>query len=128
MTIFDAPTREACTARRERTNTPLQALVLMNEKQYFHAAKQFAKRLLHDISDEDERIRVAYETVTSQLPDDVELRTLRATLADFRQAYTKDSALAKEFATDGDLDEAEVAAHTMLVNALFNLDVTKTRE
>ena len=53
MTIFDAPTRESCIARRERTNTPLQALVLMNESQYFSAAIHRAKQLLNDSEDDD---------------------------------------------------------------------------
>ncbi len=127
MTIFDAPTREACTARRERTNTPLQALVLMNETQYFHAAKQFASKLIRDYPDDEKRVRVAYESITGHPPDDRETRELRSNLNEFRHAYTNSPELAKELAGDDD-NEVQLAAHTMLVNALFNLDVTKTRQ
>ncbi len=70
MTIFDAPTRESCTSRRERTNTPVQALLLMNESQYFEAARHFAQQLLadskHNVVD---RLRIAFEAITSHLPD-----------------------------------------------------------
>ena len=78
MTIFDAPTRESCVARRERTNTPLQALVLMNERQYFHAAGNAARTLLaaNDLS-EAARLSRAYESVTSHLPDTEELASLQ---------------------------------------------------
>ncbi len=70
MTIFDAPTRESCTSRRERTNTPVQALLMMNETQYFEAARHFAQELLRSSpsSADAERLRIAFESVTSHLP------------------------------------------------------------
>ncbi len=133
MTIFDAPTRESCIARRARTNTPLQALVLMNEGQYFKDAKHFARKVLEraDISDE-QRLSYAYESVTSHLPDTSEMSSLRSGLDAFRVTYQEDLASAKAMTTDvleaSDQERIEIAAYTMLVNSLFNLDVTKTRE
>ncbi|MBB73112.1 MAG: chromosome segregation protein [Planctomycetaceae bacterium] len=141
MTIFDAPTRERCIARRERTNTPLQALVLMNEAEYFRAARVFAKRIL-EYPDEETRLRVAYEQVTSLLPDDGELEVLRNGLAAFRKIYQEDplavavlekgDALspAEEQQERGSVDSAQIefAAYSMLMHSLLNLDITKTRQ
>ncbi|MBC8351974.1 MAG: PSD1 domain-containing protein [Planctomycetes bacterium] len=133
MTIFDAPTRESCIARRERTNTPVQALVLMNESQFFLAAQQFAHQLVakKELS-EEERLIFAYESVTSHLPDSTELASLRSGLEGLKEIYQEDIAAANTMTTDIELtsDQAriEVASYTMLVNSLFNLDVTKTRE
>ena len=135
MSIFDAPTRESCIARRERTNTPLQALVLMNEEQYFLAARHCAGELLADPgSDEDGKIRRAYEKVTSQLPEATEMKTLKGALHDFRQLYADDDALARALTANladpgtNQSGRAELAAWTMLVHSLLNLDVTKTRQ
>jgi hypothetical protein len=133
MTIFDAPTRESCIARRERTNTPLQALVLMNEGQYFHAARLFAQQVLGKVGmSEEERLGFAYESVTSHLPDVTELVSLRKGLRAFRGTYRDDVPSARVIASDvkaaSDEQRIEIAAYTMLVNSLFNLDVAKTRE
>ncbi len=135
MTIFDAPMRESCIARRERTNTPLQALVLMNEQQYFHATLQCAKKLLTEPGlSEDQRIQLAYETVTSQLPDAREMVSLQNALQDFRQVYAEDVVAARTMTanlTDEDISAekpVELAAWTMLVHSLLNLDITKTRQ
>ncbi len=127
MTIFDAPSRESCIARRERTNTPLQALLLMNEEQYFAAAKHYAQALLQqtDLTDE-ERIRHAYESVTSQVPSYATLSQLQNAREAFRQIYTDDPASAKAMLAGS--EDAELAAWTMLVHSLINLDTTKTRE
>lgn len=133
MTIFDAPTRESCTARRERTNTPLQSLVLMNEEQYFHASQQFAKTVLcmRDMSGE-QRLSYAYESILSRLPDEAELAGLRSGLDALRQTYQERLDSAKAMTSDiddaTDQERIEIAAFTMLVNSLFNLDVAKTRE
>ena len=135
MAIFDAPTRESCIARRERTNTPLQALVLMNEEQYFYAARHTARELLKTSDlDDERRVRLAYEKVTSQLPNTFESKRLQSALHDFRQLYGDDAASARAmtvdlFGTDAAPHERmELSAWTMLVHSLFNLDVSKTRQ
>lgn len=133
MTIFDAPTRESCIARRERTNTPVQALVLMNERQYFQAAKKFARQLVakKDVSDK-QRLIFAYESITSHLPDNAELTSLTGGLGALRAIYQEDVESAKAMTTDldqaSDQQRIELAAYAVLVNSLFNLDVAKTRE
>jgi hypothetical protein len=139
MTIFDAPTRESCIARRERTNTPLQALLLMNEEQHFAGAMHYARELLDrsDLTD-DEKIVMAYETITSQLPGDKTIGQLQTARQDFQRLYTTDPAEAKAMVS-ASLDpgiaaisaaeqQADLASWTMLVHSLLNLDVTKTRE
>ena len=133
MTIFDAPTRESCIARRERTNTPLQALVLMNEKQYFQSARHFALQLLAvPEMTEKERLDWAYESITAQLPDDVELAALQEGLDTFQAVYDNDLPSAKALTVDltapSDKQRIEIAAYTLLINSLFNLDITKSRE
>jgi hypothetical protein len=133
MTIFDAPTRESCIARRERTNTPLQALVLMNEGQYFEAAKHFARTVVGraDTSDE-QRLSDLYESVTSHLPDESEMTSLRNGLDALRANYQADPASARALTANvreaSDQERVDIAAYTMLINSLFNLDVVKTRE
>lgn len=133
MTIFDAPTRESCTSRRERTNTPVQALLMMNESQYFEAARYFAQQLLSTPNQsDDERLRIAFESVTSQLPDADEQANLRSGLDAFRAVYRDDMDAAREMTSDltlaSDEQRIELAAFTMVVNSLFNLDAAKTRE
>ncbi|RPI84337.1 MAG: DUF1553 domain-containing protein, partial [Planctomycetaceae bacterium] len=133
MSIFDAPTRESCISRRERTNTPVQALLLMNETQYFEAARHLARQLLdaHNQSDEN-RLSIAFESVTSQLPTAAELADLRTGLEGFRSIYREDldaaRTLTADLALSGDPQRIELAAYTMVVNSLFNLDAAKTRE
>lgn len=133
MTIFDAPTRESCIARRERTNTPLQALVLMNEEQYFKAARHMALDLLRrGASTDRQRLERVYESITSKLPDDAELSILENHLNVLRAAYVADAQLAEELTADAasidDVARSDLAAYTMMINSLFNLDIAKTRE
>ncbi|MEQ1827015.1 MAG: DUF1553 domain-containing protein [Pirellula sp.] len=133
MTIFDAPTRESCTSRRERTNTPVQALLMMNESQYFAAARFFARQLLdHSDQSDAERLRIAFESVTSQLPDAQEQADLRNGLEGFRSVYRDDVDSARAMTSDltmaTDAQRIELAALTMVVNSLFNLDAVKTKE
>jgi hypothetical protein len=133
MTIFDAPTRESCTSRRERTNTPVQALLTMNESQYFEAARHFAQQLLgpSDQSD-DQRLGIAFESVTSHVPDAAEQVDLRNGLEGFRSIYRDDVEAARAITSGltlaNDAQRVELAAFTMIINSLFNLDTAKTRE
>ncbi len=133
MTIFDAPTRESCISRRERTNTPVQALLMMNESQYFEAARHFAQQLLRTSNQSDaDRLRIAFETVTAQLPDADEQADLRSGLESFRSIYRDDLDAARGMTSDltlaSDAQRIELAAFTMVVNSLINLDAAKTRE
>jgi hypothetical protein len=125
MTVFDAPTRESCIARRERTNTPLQALLLMNEGQHFAAAKHFASNLLarREVSDE-QRIEIAHETITAHV--------LLKSLDEFRDLYRSNAKMTDQLVGDAAKLSAEKrveqAAWTMTVHSLLNLSATKTRE
>ncbi|MCM8532723.1 MAG: PSD1 and planctomycete cytochrome C domain-containing protein [Lentisphaeraceae bacterium] len=133
MTILNAPDREACIARRERTNTPLQALLLMNEKEYMKAARNLAKKTLSQTYLSDaKRLTVVYETVTSKLPDTEETKVLLKLIDDLKLMYSKNpqdaKALCGEDKQSSSEKNSELAAWTMLVNSLYNLDIVKTRE
>lgn len=129
MTILNAPTREYCTARRERTNTPLQALLLMNEPEYFAVARNLASEVLRQKP--EERIAYAYETITSQLPDESERSSLQGLLVDLEKQYRENSGLAAELVggeEDSQPVQPELAAWTVVLNTIYNLDITKTRQ
>ena len=133
MTIMNAPSREYCVARRERTNTPLQALLLLNEPEYLKAASSLASIILKGSKKSDEeKIKVAYERVTCKLADKGELESLKELLDDMRKAYTEDKNLTQQMAANlkfsKDSDHTELASWTMLINTLYNLDITKNRE
>ena len=133
MTILNAPIRDACTARRERTNTPSQALLLLNESEYMKAARQLA---IQALGPQDataiQRLAFVYETVTSQLPDTGEQEVLASLIENLQEKYIANPALADEICSGMNLPDAgkkaQLAAWTVLVNTLYNLDVTKTRE
>jgi len=128
MTILNAPTREDCTARRERTNTPLQALLLMNEEQYMKAARALAIQALN--WKEEGRLAAVYETITGRVPDAVELDILQKALGDFEVLYQTHPELTAAFADkegNGDHQAQSIAAWAMIINTIYNLDITKTR-
>jgi hypothetical protein len=134
MTTFDAPSREACFVRRERTNTPMQALLLMNETQYVEAARALAERALRagDATTED-RLVALFRRVTARRPDADELAELAATLRAFRARYSADPEAARQLISvgatkpDGRFDPAELASWTMIGNLLLNLDEVITK-
>ena len=132
MTILNAPSRESCIARRERTNTPLQALLLMNEPEYLKAARYLAHKTIadHSLSAAD-RLAVVYETITSQLPDAGETERFLNMVQELEAIYSDNSSLADQLCDGVQLHEgvstAELAAWTMLVSTIYNLDITKTR-
>jgi hypothetical protein len=127
MGTLDAPSREACTVRRERTNTPLQALLLMNEQLFVEAARALAERTLREAPAEgDARLRYLFRIVTARTPDDVEMAILRATLQQHLTRYRADAKAAQALSGGGEntpkRDPAEFAAWTMLGNLVLNLD------
>jgi hypothetical protein len=134
MSNFDAPNREQFCSKRERSNTPLQALQLMNDVQHFEAARAFAERILTTGGKTpDERITFAYRTVLARRPDADELRTVGEMLKRYEKRYAEDETAAKEVVEVGEskpsdkLKPAEVAAYTLVANMILNLDETITR-
>ena len=134
LLTFDAPTREFCTIRRATTNTPLQALVLWNDEQYVEAARALAQRLLSLSADDDAaRLALLLRRCTGRAPDAEEQSALQAALIAFRARYAgaveEAKALVETGASPVDerFDAAELAAWTMLCNAVLNLDATITK-
>ncbi len=138
MATFDAPNREVCTLRRDRTNTPLQALVTLNDPVFVEAAQALARRVVlyeaKSLSTVDQ-IRHAFRLVTSRYPSDPELARLtslyESSLADFRLDPSSAKKLAtdplgplpeKALPVDGSIDEGVLAAWTVVGNVLLNLD------
>jgi hypothetical protein len=127
LLIFDSPTREYCVVRRPRTNTPLQALVLLNDPQFVEASRAFASRIVHCGSNDDrKRLEWAFKLATSRKPSAEEVQvledTLHAELADFE----KNSSAATKLAKAGDASP-ELAAWTTVASMILNLDETVTK-
>jgi hypothetical protein len=134
MSNFDGPNREQFCTKRERSNTPLQALQLMNDVQQFEAARAFAERILAEGGATPEsRIAFAYRTVLSRAPDAAEMKIVRQSLDDFLVRYRsseKDAEAAihvGESTVRSRAAPAELAAYTLVANLLLNLDETVMR-
>ncbi len=134
MATFDAPSREVCTLRRDSTNTPLQALVTMNDPAFVEAAQALARRVTQlncGCSDADTwRLQAAFRIVTSREPTPQEVVPLSELLNLAREHFQDRQQEAKQLATDpiGPLPEdasaAELASWTTVCNTLLNLDET----
>ena len=134
MATFDAPNREACTVRRERTNTPLQALQLMNDIQFVEAARVLATNAMKAQSDDQSRIKNMFRLLTARYPNEREVTIITKTLENIRNEYKsqpKDAELLisqGEVPADKSLDKIELASWTLLANQLLNLDEVITKE
>lgn len=135
MLLFDAPNREVCTVRRSRTNTPLQALALLNEVTYVEAARKLAERmLLEGGTTNEERLRYGFRLVTARFPSAEELQILSAGLEEDRTRYRQNPELAQKLVAVGEskstagLAAEDLAAWTLTANTLLNLDEAATRE
>ena len=130
MTILNAPIRDACIARRERTNTPTQALLLLNESEYLRAACRLAQSAMK-LSDK-ERLTFVWETVTAKIPDDSERKIMTSLLEDLLRKYKSEPELARKLCDGIELpsgvSHAELAAWTMVCSTIYNLDITKTKD
>jgi hypothetical protein len=135
MSVFDAPDREKCTVRRTVTNTPLQALVLMNDPTYLESARVLAQHVMEKAGrDPSQRATLAFELATSRKPDKSELAVLTNLAKQEMTTYTRDRKQAEALLKNGEsqpdpkLDRVELAAWTTVASAILNLDETITKE
>ena len=135
MMIFDAPSREKCTLQRPRTNTPLQALVTLNDPQFVEAARVLAQRLLLNdrLKTDNQRINDAYELGTGRTATERELTLIRDILRKKRQIFQATPKDAEALLGVGEsprnstLDSSEHAAWTIVAQLILNLDESLTR-
>lgn len=133
MSTLDAPDRQVCTVRRPRTNTPLQALVLMNDPTFVEAARKLAERILINYPEKDQRLDALFRLTTSRLPREEERHILAALLTDQHRFYSQSMEAARDLIAVGEsntpeeLDPVELATWTVLANAVLNLDETITK-
>jgi len=129
MSTFDAPNREQSCSARGRSNTPMQALQLMNDIQHIEAARNFAQRMLKEGGDSaSDRLVWAWRVLSAREPSQKEINVVIKALSAFGTRYRADEAAAKqliafgESKADPELAAAELAAYTMAANILMNLD------
>jgi hypothetical protein len=128
MELFNAPTRENCTVRRERTNTPLQALTTMNDPQFVEASRNLAERAIHAGPAFDARLDYVAQRVLARPFAAKEKDILHKAYVDLQAHYESHAADAKKLLHVGDskadttIPEAEFAAWTMLASNVLNLD------
>jgi hypothetical protein len=151
FTTFDSTSREACTVRRVRTNTPLQALTMLNDEGFFEAARALARRMLGSDggqtgvrpgsdggqtgvrpgSDPGARAAFGFRIVTARLPKPQELDPLVAAYRQHLEQFRADPERAAQVngaSASSGVDALEQAAWTLVANALLNLDETITKE
>ncbi len=133
MEIFNAPAREVFCVQRDRTNTPLQALALLNDPQFVEASRELAALAIQSSSATDARADFITLRLLSRRLDDEERKVVHASLATMMEIYRANPSDAKKLITTGakpppqDIDPAELAAWTIVTSQILNLDETITR-
>ena len=129
MVTFDAPSRNVCTITRPRTNTPLQALVALNDPVFVEAAQALARRIVREGGATlEERTQYGFRLCLVRPPRDIETRRLMQLFQTAHEQYAKDPAKAKQMAeqpigpTPDGMDVIDLAAWTVVGNVLLNLD------
>jgi Protein of unknown function (DUF1553)/Protein of unknown function (DUF1549)/Planctomycete cytochrome C len=135
LATFDAPSRETCQVKRARTNTPLQALELLNDVAYVEAARALGQLMIAEGGrSPDERIIYAFRRATARMPSRSELAVLQDGLDRYRAAYRSDPSAAEQLVhhgespVDPDIDPIELAAYTATAGVILNLDETISQE
>lgn len=135
--LFDAANRQTCSVKLSRTNTPLHALILMNDPTYVEAFANLAKSILTDASqiEDDERLAKMFVTALGRMPSDRERQALRDALATSRQHFRANHNEAVNLISSGKLDlpedvveQVELAAFTSVAQVVMNTDEFLTRE
>ena len=135
LAMFDVAERDNPAVAHRRTNTPLQALALMNDVTYLEAARMFAERMLTEggTTDED-RITYAFRLATAREPNETQFTVLLDQLRGFRERYRTDEEAALKVLSQGEhprdetLHVSEVAAHAVLASLILNLDQVVTKQ
>ena len=131
---FDAANREICVVRETRTNTPLQALNLMNDVTFVEAARVLAERAIKSVITLDDRLALAFRLAVVRSPTPAELKILRSAFELHRDHYRANQAAALKLVSTGEaprdqkLDVTELAAYAAVCNLILNLDEVITKE
>ena len=135
MLAFDSPTRETCIVRTDRTNTPLQALNLMNDVTYVEASRHLAERMIREGGETPgDKVAYAYRLATQHRPRPEAEEVLAGSFRDYFDRYRADRQAALDLVNVGDsprdetLDIAELASYTMVASMIMNLDRTITKD
>jgi hypothetical protein len=130
MNIFDAPSRSYCVVRREKTATPLQALVLMNDPQYLEASRVLGQRIMEQAETVQQRIILGYRLLTGRTPRSEELQLLEEQFQEVIEAARQHPGKAGTLASIGEFNNttkdqpAELAAYTTVMSTIMNFDAT----
>jgi len=133
LSTFDAPDRETCAVRRSRTNTPLQALVLMNDPTYVEASRKLGEQVMSEPAAVDQRVASVFRMATGRRPSASESAVLVKLLVEQLAVYRQQPEAARKLVAIGEskrdekLDACELAAWTMVISTIFNLDETITK-
>ena len=132
LAILDAADRENCVVRPKRTNTPLQALTLLNETTFVEAARHLAEKVMRSAAENE--IEYAFRLTTSRYPQEQETEKLQAAREAYLKQFEENPKQAQQLLKTGespvpeDLDPVQLAANTLLCNVLLNLDEVLTKE
>ena len=131
--LFDATSREACAVRRPTTNTPLQALVLLNDVQFVEAARVLAQRVMKEEKSDSKRIKRAFLYLAAREPDDKEAAILMDVYMSQMKDFVRDPKLAAKLISQGDtkadpsLPTVNLAGMTVMVQTIMNSDAVVWR-
>ncbi|MEA1786985.1 PSD1 and planctomycete cytochrome C domain-containing protein [Arenibacter sp. GZD96] len=133
MTLFDAPNRDICEVRRQKTNTPLQALALQNDVQMLEAARVLAQYILLENKNENDVVRYAFQKIMIRNPKKEELEVLEGYYQDALQTFLNNPENAEKLIAQGAYqlprtDPSKTAALMLTAQVIYNLDETITKE
>lgn len=135
MAVLDTADREWCSVKPKRTNTPLQALALMNETGFFESARKLGERMLSEGGESaEEQVRFAFRKVLTRSPEPEELALLSGSYQKYKEEYLSSPQLAESILTVGEsgadeaVDRVQLAAATSVANVLLNLEEASVRE